>query len=187
MFQPLFPKLLAIALIAGCALAAGSVADRPMRPATEHPIALAALFAPGIPMTAVEFEILEIGYSPFDEGFWPDPEVKVFRERREFADFLNVEVIPDWISFDQAMILAIAIGSRPTGGYQFHIDRIEAVQTPTGEHWRVHYTERVPGADCSVPQQTTTPAHFLRVREATATVELVPTQEAYHCGGQVPE
>ena len=65
-------------------------------------------------------------------------------------------------------MIAFTSGSHPTGGFSIKIDQIEKLVTRQGEEWMVHYTEKGPGSDWFVTQQTTTPTIFVLTEPTNA-------------------
>lgn len=130
---------------------------------------------------SVKFESLDVGHSPLEEGFQPEPKAIVFRNQQEWAKFwasssfldMNLQKRPaPAVNFDKQMVIALTSGSRPTGGFSVRVDRIAPVQNQLGNRWVIHYSEIIPDKNCLLTQQPTTPAVFVLTEKSNVTVEL---------------
>lgn len=65
---------------------------------------------------------------------------------------------PPAVDFDGSMVLLVAIGERPTGGYDVRVDSV----VPQGRGGRVHYTVVSPGPSCMTAQSLTSPVDVVR-------------------------
>nr|WP_290224985.1 protease complex subunit PrcB family protein [Trichocoleus desertorum] len=120
--------------------------------------------------SSVSFQILPIERNPLSTRSISESQLLVFRNQQEWANFWNSDASPDAnpkktvvpvVDFSHQQAIAVTLGSRPTGGFSIQIDQIEKLEAPQSQEWVVRYTEKVPGADCFVTQQTTTPTVFL--------------------------
>jgi hypothetical protein len=87
---------------------------------------------------------------------------KVLRSEEAYASFwqtlhANRRSAPERpsVDFDRAVVVAIAIGQRPSGGYGVHIDTVRAL--PNSAPVQVTFTEGKPGEDCLVSTVITSP------------------------------
>jgi hypothetical protein len=74
-----------------------------------------------------------------------EPKNVVARSPEEWRAFFRPTVIgasaePQGIAWDRQMLVAVALGSRPSGGYSVEIERIHR----KGSHWIVHARETRP-------------------------------------------
>ena len=139
---------------------------------------------------SVKFEILNVGHSPLEESFKPEPKAIVFRHKQAWTKFwasssfldmnLQKRPAPD-MNFDKQMVIALTPGSKPTGGFSVRIERIEQVLNPQGNLWVIHYTEMIPGSNCLVTQQPITPAVFVLTQKSDAAIELKGQKITFSC------
>ncbi|WNN90005.1 protease complex subunit PrcB family protein [Gloeocapsopsis dulcis] len=140
---------------------------------------------------SIDFELIDVGYNPLTAGFEPEPKIIVFRNQQEWKNFwssfsfldvnLNEQKFPvPAVNFEQKMVIGLTSGSRSTGGYSVQIDRIEQVQTPTPQ-WLIHYTEIIPGENCIVTQQPTTPTVFILTKNTSAGIQLSKQKLTSRC------
>jgi len=125
--------------------------------------------------------VLPVGRSPLSTRSTAEPQLLVFQNQQDWAKFWNSNSAPDTnskkttvppVDFSHQQAIAVTLGSRPTGGFRIQIDQIEKLETSQSQEWVVRYTEKVPGADCFVTQQTTTPTVFLLTAASDATIRM---------------
>jgi hypothetical protein len=82
------------------------------------------------------------------------------------------------VDFAQSLVLAVFMGSHPTGGYTIEIRRVRA--EPDG--LVVEYAEGRPGPGDMTAQVITSPCHIVTVpqHEGNVTFELVPASPRVH-------
>jgi hypothetical protein len=129
---------------------------------------------------SIKFENFDVGYSPLAEGFQPAPKALVFRDKHAWARFwasssfvdVNLQKLPaPDVNFARYMVIAFTPGSRPTGGFSVSIDDIAQVKSSQENRWIIYYTEIVPGQNCLVTQQPTTPAVFVLTEQSDASID----------------
>ncbi|WOD40810.1 protease complex subunit PrcB family protein [Nodosilinea sp. E11] len=127
----------------------------------------------------IPFQILDFGQTPLEERFVPEPQAFVFSSTSDWKDFWQSSTVLDLnlqkppapsVDFQQQTIVGITSGSRTTGGYGIHIDRIEP--NLQGNRWIIHYTESVPAHNCVLTQEPTTPSVFITVKPPVPPLEL---------------
>jgi hypothetical protein len=131
--------------------------------------------------SSISFQMLPIGRNPLSTRSISEPQLLVFRNQQEWANFWNSNASSDAnpkktvvpaVDFLDQQAIAVTLGSRPTGGFSIQIDQIEKLATSQSQEWVVRYTEKVPGADCFVTQQTTTPTIFLLTAASDAPIRM---------------
>jgi hypothetical protein len=107
--------------------------------------------------TASVDQIAEGQYSDLVEGTQ-----EILRDDDAYASFwerlhANQESPPERpaVDFEERVVVAIALGKRPTGGYGVKIDEVLAEEG--GGEMKVKFTETVPGDECFVTQAQTSP------------------------------
>jgi hypothetical protein len=81
------------------------------------------------------------------------------------------------IDFDREMVILVAMGERPTGGYSI---TIEGVYDASGRVFAV-VREKSPGADCFVTEAFTQPIDAVRVPRRDGAVTFVEQAETVVC------
>jgi hypothetical protein len=131
--------------------------------------------------TSIPFQILPVGHSPLSTQFVAEPQLLLFQNHQDWSNFWNSNASPETnvkkttvpsVNFSRQQAIAVTLGSRPTGGFSIQIDQIEHLKTLQSQEWVIHYTERVPGADCFVTQQTTAPTIFLLTAPSDAPIRM---------------
>lgn len=84
---------------------------------------------------------------------------------------------PPYVDFSREMVVAVFLGTRPTGGYAVVIESI----TRTGTDLDVLSSEGRPGAGCIVSQALTTPYVLVRVPRVTGVVRHDQRFKVYTC------
>jgi hypothetical protein len=84
---------------------------------------------------------------------------------------------PPAIDFEQRLVLAAAMGQRPSGGYQLVIEEVAAAD---GRLYAA-VLERSPGATCMTADVITAPVHAVAVPATDAAVTWIERQETYEC------
>ena len=82
------------------------------------------------------------------------------------------------VDFTQEMVVAAAMGGRPTGGYDIVLT--EATQNSNGIVIAVRASS--PGAHCFVTQAFTQPVDVARLAKSDASVQFEVTQQTVDCG-----
>jgi hypothetical protein len=80
------------------------------------------------------------------------------------ARWPHSEPAPD-VDFDSEMVVIVALGSRPTGGYYVKVTSVEASDGSI----LVRYEEGTPGPGCMVPQVITAPYQVVAVPKKEGT------------------
>lgn len=131
--------------------------------------------------TSIPFQVLRVGSNPLSQRMDTQPQVLVFQNQQDWAKFwsrsssldLNLQKpTAPTVDFSQHQVIALTSGTHPTGGFSIQIDRIEKLVTSQREEWVIHYTEKIPGSDCFVTQQTTTPTIFVSTKPTNATIRV---------------
>ena len=140
---------------------------------------------------SIEFQVLDIGYSPLEQGYVSEPKAVIFQDQKAWSQFwststrldLNSQTPPaPEANFEGRMIIGMTSGTRPTGGFSVSIDRIKSVESPDGENWIMHYTEKTPDGTCILTQAITTPTIFVSTEKRDiSSVELKGEQIGYSC------
>jgi hypothetical protein len=86
------------------------------------------------------------------------------------------------VDFGKEMVVAVAMGRKPTGGYVIKIQRIET----TPSHLRIFVTERTPGPGDLVTQAFTAPFHFVAVAKSSLKPDFVRETESNGGGKSWP-
>ncbi len=81
-----------------------------------------------------------------------------------WAEFTPWDMPPPTIPFDELMVIAVCIGTRPDDCYSVEIDNINWSGENCG--WAVNYTETVPGPDCKCNDVPTSPFHLVTVNKS---------------------
>lgn len=163
---------------------------------TELPVQFTSSLQASTMSNSVEFEVFKVGYTPLAGRFEPKPKAFIFPDNRAWTEFwqsstrLNINGQPPAapkVDFNRRMVIGLTSGSKPTGGFSVRINRIERVQPHQDSQWVIYYTERVPGPDCVLTQQPTTPATFVFTERADVTIELVGQKVTYNCSKSTGE
>jgi hypothetical protein len=96
------------------------------------------------------------------------------------ALFANRSVMPPLpaIDFTREMVIAVAIGSRPTGGYRVEITAVHAM----GGDLYISFRETQPDpATCVTTQALTSPAALARVSRSVGRVHFVGSVSVHRC------
>lgn len=105
-----------------------------------------------------------------DSNAWQSLWTEAFRQQQPVPQTPAVD-------FSRDMVLLVAIGSRPSGGYAVSIDSV--VQYQGG--LVVEATERMPGRSCITTAVLTSPAVGIRVPIATGEIRFRRQQRAVEC------
>lgn len=81
------------------------------------------------------------------------------------------------VDFARDMVILVATGSRPTGGYSVRVDAVE----PVGTGAVVRYTVTAPGAGCMTTQAITSPIAVVRVPRVDGAVRFEGRRVAAPC------
>ena len=187
MVLPRFALLIPIAVLAGCG------AGRTIRVAdsddtASEPVALAPtpasepapVAAPPSDPAAAAAAPSEQGYAPYGNnrtldirriGQWTRTGIGesrrlVIRDANAWAQFwseLGVGEQPS-VDFSHDVVVAVAAGQRPTGGYEIAIDRV----TQSDGQLTVEVVERTPGPNCMTTASLTQPVDVVVVPAADA-------------------
>ena len=84
---------------------------------------------------------------------------------------------PPPIDFGNSMLVAVGLGSRPSGGFAARIAGIEA----HGDTLTVKVREIVPGAGCMATMALTAPVVVVRIDRRDAEFEFVETRQERAC------
>ncbi|MCP3981614.1 MAG: protease complex subunit PrcB family protein [bacterium] len=133
--------------------------------------------------TDVEFEVItEVRQGDVFGGF--DAQRLVIRDETEWNDYydsLNATLFPPpespRIDFDQRMVIAAELGSRPTGGHSIRVDSI--VEDETSLHVRV--TSTAPGSGCMVTLSLSAPVTAITLARTDKTVVFDDTSNTRDC------
>ena len=129
----------------------------------------------------IPFQRIDMGYTPLDEQFSPQPQVFIFTNDATWKEFwqsirlldLNLQKPPaPQFDFERRTLIGVTSGSRSTGGYAVQVDKIEVATSAKGDSWILHYTELVPGRNCLVTQSPTTPSAFIAVEVPVLPIKL---------------
>lgn len=82
------------------------------------------------------------------------------------------------VDFTQSIVIAAALGQRPSGGYAIDVDGV--YRADSGLHVVVH--EASPGKRCTVPAVVITPVVVLRVERGAGDVTFVERRSVHACG-----
>ncbi|MBD1862442.1 MULTISPECIES: protease complex subunit PrcB family protein [Trichocoleus] len=190
---PLLISGLAIALVSCNSLATALYPTAPTSPTKSTPIISTPIIS--VPTsstidasaklttmkTSIPFQVLRVGSNPLSQSMTTQPKVLVFQNQQDWSKFWNRSSSLDLnlqkptapsVDFSRHQVIGLTSGSHSTGGFSIQIDRIEKVVMPQREEWVIHYTEKVPGADCFVTQQTTTPTVFLLTATSDAPIRM---------------
>ena len=130
---------------------------------------------------SVSFQVLPIGRNPLSTRSTAEAQLLVFQNQPDWSNFWSSNASPDAnskkppipaVDFSRQQAIAVTLGSRPTGGFSIQIDQIEKLGAPQSQEWVVRYTEKVPGPDCFVTQQTTTPTIFILTAASDAPIRM---------------
>jgi len=99
--------------------------------------------------------------------------------QRIYANQTPVPPVTD-VDFNTQMVVAAALGSKPTGGYDVLLT--EAAKDTGGLVIAVRATS--PGAHCFVTQALTAPIDIARLPKTGGDVQFVQTQHTVDCGSQ---
>ena len=86
---------------------------------------------------------------------------------------------PPAVDFGQDMVVAVFLGTKPTGGFAVEIVRTHL----EADVLVVEYTERRPGPDASVTQALTAPFHIVRMKRHAGAVRFSATVSVRAAGG----
>ena len=110
---------------------------------------------------------------------------KVLRSEEAYASFwqrLRADRSPTperpAVDFDQEIVVAIAIGQRPNGGYGVNIDSVRARSGTNSV--RVSFTEGQPGEACNVPMVVTAP-YILATVQTDREIVFEGSKKTYSC------
>ncbi len=81
------------------------------------------------------------------------------------------------IDFSQNIVVAAAMGSRPTGGYTIQFEEVYQANDDV----YIAVNERSPGANCILTQALTSPVAAIRVPRPGASVSFVERAETFNC------
>lgn len=193
-----FALLIPIAVLAGCGagrtirVAQDSTASEPVALAPEPEQASGAV-APSDTASAAAAPS-EQGYSPYGNnrtleirriGQWTRTGIGesrrlVIRDANGWAQFwseLGVGEQPS-VDFNHDVVVAVAAGQRPTGGYEIAIDRV----TQSDGQLTVEVVERTPGPNCVTTASLTQPVDVVVVPAADAkSLSFVERKEIRGC------
>lgn len=86
---------------------------------------------------------------------------------------------PPTIDFDESVVVAAAMGGRPTGGYTIGIQAVAR----SGDTLYAEIRERSPGEGCGVTLATTQPVQAVRAPVSDVSVLVtVERDTTHHCG-----
>ena len=83
------------------------------------------------------------------------------------------------IDFTANNVIAVALGDRPTGGFECNIQKICNLSDST---IGVFYAERIPGPDCIENHIIYQPFHWVTIPKSDAPVQFFKHPEVYDCG-----
>ena len=108
----------------------------------------------------------------------------VIRDRNAWAqlwDRLQAGVSPKpprpGVNFRRYMLIAVAAGSRPNGGYSLRVDKV----ADDGHQLIASLIERVPGENCVLPAVVTSPYHVVRIPRTAEPVRFKHRTTVYDC------
>jgi hypothetical protein len=175
-------RLFALALLHSAALgcgAGGMVNDNADRPRDDVAI------APGVPADSVPVAFREISGAKTQASNHTDSGRVVIRDAAEWERFWGAIVaavspsppVPE-IDFERQMVLAAAMGQRPSGGYTIDID---AVYLSGGTVFVVVKSVN-PGPTCGGASVMTAPVVAVAIDRLDAPVHFVERTETTDCG-----
>lgn len=85
---------------------------------------------------------------------------------------------PPQVSFQERMVLVMALGTRNTGGYSVEINRVRAMDDGT---LNVVGIESIPGENCSTTQALTYPVDAVLVARTEGEVHFEAEASVYRC------
>lgn len=88
-----------------------------------------------------------------------EPAEAVISNPERLASIWPATGAPPEIDFSEETVIFVALGQRPTGGYEVEITTVQA----RGDTTLVHYVERPPGPGCMTTQALTSPYHIIAV------------------------
>jgi hypothetical protein len=143
------------------------------------------------PKERVTYDTLGTGSIPADvleRGSYGDIETetkKVLQSEEAYASFwqrLHADRTPTperpTVDFDQEIVVAIAIGQRPNGGYGVNIDSVRARSDTSPV--RVSFTEGRPGEACNVSMAVTAP-YILATVQTDREIVFEGSKRTYSC------
>ncbi len=176
-----------IAVLAGCG-AGRSIRVSQGQPEAEQPVALApssaqapdSAVAPTPDTVSAAAAPSEQGYAPYGNnrtldirriGQWTRTGIGesrrlVIRDANGWAQFWSELGVGDRpaVDFNRDVVIAVAAGQRPTGGYEIVIDRV----TQSDGQLTVEVVERTPGPNCMTTASLTQPVDVVVVPAADA-------------------
>lgn len=155
----------------------------PLRTALLAALATAACASPSAHEQDVPFERLE-GFFPSTYSGIEQATEEVIRAQDDWSTFWdrhqpgNARPAPPPVEFGEKMVLVVALGDRPTGGYQV---RIQEVEERDGR-LTVRALETVPGRGCGVTQALTQPVDAVLVPRGTGVAQFELRTRVEECG-----
>jgi hypothetical protein len=84
---------------------------------------------------------------------------------------------PPTVDFERDMVIVVALGQRPTGGYEIEVSQVVRADTLL----TVTVTETTPGRSCMTTQAFTAPAVAVRVPRFVGQVRFSEVQRTREC------
>lgn len=110
-----------------------------------------------------------------------EPERRVVRDAAAFEDLWTRAYGPDTplpkVDFREEIVIAVAMGGQPTGGYSIRVEEVIA----TGTTLAVRVRLGSPGARCVVTQATTQPTDIVKVRARSLRWSFHDHRVVQHC------
>ena len=132
---------------------------------------------PGVTAETLEGKLRHRGMLTAINSNFRDPQLRVIQYPEDYdemwrAGFTNVGGLQKpFVNFDNEMVILVATGTRPRGGYRIAVDSIVS-----GSDIAVYVTEHQPGPNCKGLNRIGAPAQIVTIPWMEKTVRFIEAQ-----------